>query len=56
MTSNRIARLLVEVVAAGALIVAIFVWPHTRLGWAIQIISAVVVALCLVVLRKWHSA
>jgi len=54
--SPRIVRKVLEVIAAGALIVAIFVWPHSRTGWFIQISSAVIAFACIALLKKWPSA
>jgi hypothetical protein len=46
----------VELIAAASLLVALFVWPHGRTGWAVQIVSVLVGFACLGVLRKWRSA
>lgn len=53
---NKAARKMVELMAAASLLVALFVWPHGRMGWAVQIVSIVVGFACLGVLRKWPSA
>ncbi len=54
--SNGAARRAVEVIAAAAFIVAIFVWPHTRVGWIIQIFSIGLFLACVSFLRKWPSS
>jgi hypothetical protein len=39
---NKAARRAVELTAAASLLVALFVWPHGRTGWIVQIVSVVV--------------
>lgn len=53
---NKAARKMVALMAASSLLAALFVWPHGRTEWAIQIVSIVVGFVCLGVLRKWPSA
>jgi hypothetical protein len=53
---NKAARKTIELIAAASLLVALFVWPRGRTGWAVQIVSVVVGFACLGVLRKWPSA
>jgi hypothetical protein len=53
---NKAARKTVELIAAASLLGALFVWPHGRTGWTVQIVSVVVGFAGLGVLRKWPSA
>jgi len=53
---DRAKRKVVELIAGASLIVALFVWPHGRTGWTVQIVSIVVGLVCLGALRKWPSA
>jgi asparagine N-glycosylation enzyme membrane subunit Stt3 len=53
---NKAVRRMVGLIAAASLLVALFVWPHSRIGWIVQIVSVVVGFACLGVLRKWSSA
>lgn len=52
---NRVARKVLELVAAATLLVALFVWPHSRIGWFIQIASVLLFLACVGLLRKWPS-
>jgi len=52
---NKAARRIVELIAAASLLLALFVWPHGRTGWTVQIVSVIVGFVCLGLLRKWPS-
>jgi VIT1/CCC1 family predicted Fe2+/Mn2+ transporter len=53
--AGKTLRRALEFGFAGLFLVALFVWPHSRLGWIVQIVSAVLALVFLGLLRKWPS-
>jgi hypothetical protein len=53
--AGKALRRALEFVIAGIWLVALFVWPHSRLGWVVQVVSAVLALALFSLLRKLPS-